>query len=92
MRREQGTAEPLYFCSQCGCVMRPSNLSPTEIEVFQAMWDGKKTTAIAEELFRSVKTIESHRGEIYLKAGLKPGVDTVASLFRWGLKEGYLQV
>ncbi len=62
-------------------------LSVTEIEVLRALWDGKKVAEIAKERFVCDKTIESQRRNLFLKAG----VTSLATLFRWGLKKGYIQ-
>jgi DNA-binding NarL/FixJ family response regulator len=47
------------------------DLSDRELEVFQYIGEGLPTREIAERLFLSVKTIETHREHIKAKLGLK---------------------
>ena len=68
--------------------MRPTPLSPIEIEVFRDLWDGKTIMEIAQERFVTPKTIETHRAQLYLKSGIK---NRLSLLFRWGLEEEYLK-
>jgi DNA-binding NarL/FixJ family response regulator len=83
----------LYYCPcGCGIVMRPLvPVTPVEIEVLRAYWQGKGTKTISEERFRSIKTIESHRRNLLLKAGLGTRIENMSLLYQWGLKKGYIQ-
>lgn len=53
-------------------------LSNREMEVFQFLAKGFTNKEIAEHMFLSVKTIESHRSKIYAKLGLKTRSDLVS--------------
>lgn len=48
-----------------------SELSPSELEVLHLIGAGLGTSEIAEELSRSIKTIESHKANIKKKLGLE---------------------
>lgn len=65
----------------------PMTLSERELEVLELMADGKKTSAIAELLFISINTVESHRKNIFLKFE----VNNIASLLNIAQKTGYIQ-
>ncbi len=54
-------------------VPKVGNLSDRELHVFRLIGTGFSTRQIAEELTRSVKTIESHRENIKHKLGLDNG-------------------
>lgn len=55
-----------------------------EREVLRLVVDGKSTRQIADELFVSVKTIETHRQQIMKKTGLK----SIAELTKFAIREG----
>jgi DNA-binding NarL/FixJ family response regulator len=59
-------------------------LSPRERQVLQLLAEGKKTREVAELLFVSVKTAESHRARIMKKLGIRE----TAGLVRYALREG----
>lgn len=61
----------------------PEVLSPTELEVFERIGNGKSSSQIAEERGLSVKTIETHRAHIKKKLGLKEGVQLIATAVAW---------
>jgi len=48
-----------------------SNLSPSELEVLHLIGSGMSTAEIAQQLSRSVKTIESHKANIKRKLNLE---------------------
>lgn len=60
-------------------------LSPREREIIQLLAEGWSTRDIAEKLFLSVKTVETHRRNIMHKTC----VATIADLTRFAIKEGY---
>ena len=65
-----------------------SRLSDRELEVFQAIGEGRTTIQIARALKLSVKTIETYRTNIKEKLGLKSGLELVRQAMRWAEDEG----
>jgi two-component system response regulator NreC len=61
-----------------------SALSDREIEVLALLADGAKTRDIAEALHISEKTVETHRGHIMQKLGIR----SIASLTKFAVKHG----
>jgi DNA-binding NarL/FixJ family response regulator len=61
-----------------------NSLSEREIAVLRLIADGKTNKEIAEELFLSTHTVDSHRKNIMQKTGCS----NTASLIRFGLKSG----
>ncbi|MBX3155701.1 MAG: response regulator transcription factor [Deltaproteobacteria bacterium] len=59
-------------------------LSQREREVLQLLAEGKSARAISRQLHISIKTVETHRRNMLKKLGL----DNVAELVRYALKEG----
>ena len=64
------------------------NLSKSEIKVLELIAKGMSTTAIAESLFVSTNTIETHRRHINEKLGTK----NMAGMIIKGLKLGLLDI
>jgi DNA-binding NarL/FixJ family response regulator len=64
-----------------------SRLSDREIEVFEAIGRGRTTREIAETLFLSIKTIETHRENIKRKLGLANNTELIRHACRWCLEE-----
>lgn len=62
----------------------PQTLSPREREVLQLLAEGYTAREAGRRLHVSVKTIETHRRNILRKLGL----DTVADLVRYAIREG----
>jgi len=63
----------------------PANpLSTRERQVLQLLAEGKKTREVAELLYVSIKTAESHRARIMKKLG----IHETAGLVRYALREG----
>jgi DNA-binding NarL/FixJ family response regulator len=60
-------------------------LTPRQIEVLRLVVDGYRTREIAMRLKLSVKTVESHRGEIMKRLGIHDIVGLVRYAFRIGL-------
>lgn len=58
-------------------------LSDRELEVFQLIGRWKKTSAIAQELHLSVKTIEYYREQIKRKLALKSGAELTQRATAW---------
>lgn len=64
----------------------PDGLSPREAEVLRLIALGHTNNEIAEELYLSMRTIESHRAHIQQKLGVR----TRAELVRYALERGML--
>lgn len=67
-----------------GAAGQGARLSSREREVLQLVAEGKTSNQIAQTLFLSVKTIESHRKHIMEKLGLR----TVAELTKYAVRAG----
>ncbi len=74
--RVERTAEPGTFVDPV------STLSDRELQVFRMIGQGRATRHIAEELFLSVKTVESHRRNIKQKLGLTSANELVQHAVR----------
>lgn len=57
--------------------MRQRDLSVREMEIFKLIVEGGSNRNIAEKLFISVRTVETHKNNIMKKIGLKTTVDLV---------------
>ena len=67
-------------------IRRPlKRLTPRQIEVLRMVAEGQRTRDIASELKLSVKTVESHRGEVMKRLGLHDVVSLVRYAVRVGL-------
>lgn len=60
-------------------------LTSREKEITQLLSEGKSTKDIAHTLYISIKTVESHRQRIMKKLGM----NTLAELIKYAIKEGY---
>lgn len=58
-------------------------LSDRELEVFRQLGRGLSTREIAQQLCRSVKTVETHRSRIKVKLGLNSPQELVRDAVRW---------
>jgi two-component system response regulator NreC len=67
---------------------RPDDLSRREVEVLRLIALGHTNAEIAEQLFLSVRTIETHRAHIQQKLSLA----TRAELVRYALDRGLIQM
>ena len=65
-----------------------SDFTKKEREVLQLIAEGEKTKDIAEKLFISVKTVETHRRNIMRKLN----IFSVAGLTRFAIKEGLVSL
>lgn len=63
----------------------PTDLSPREYEVLKLITKGMKTAEIADKLFLSVHTINSHRKNILKKLGLKSPAELIVYAMESGL-------
>ncbi len=57
--------------------IRQKNLSVREMEIFKLIAEGDSNRSIADKLFISVRTVETHKNNIMKKIGLKTTVDLV---------------
>lgn len=76
---------------RCNTYSINESLPPTksELRVLRLIWDGLSNKEIAARLSLSRKTVEVHRSNIFLRAGLPLGSNMIL-LCRWGLENGYL--
>lgn len=63
----------------------PTNLSPREFEVLTLIAKGNTTNQIAEQLFLSVHTINSHRKNILKKLNMKSPTELIVYAIQSGL-------
>jgi DNA-binding NarL/FixJ family response regulator len=61
----------------------PDSLSDRELQVFRLIGEGRGTRQIAEDLFLSIKTIESHRENIKSKLAIKTSGQLVQRAVLW---------
>jgi DNA-binding NarL/FixJ family response regulator len=64
---------------------RLTTLSPRQLEVLRLVAEGHSTRAIGERLGLSVKTIETHRGELMKRLGIHDVVGLVRYAVRVGI-------
>lgn len=84
-------SEPYVQCPQCQEIfsVRPHLiLTKRELEIIQLLATGVATSKIADALFVSVKTVESHRAHIYRKTETR----NPAQLALWAVKHGLVTV
>jgi DNA-binding NarL/FixJ family response regulator len=67
------------------------NLSNREMHIFQLLGSGLGTKQIADSLALSVKTVESHRGNIKLKLRLRSSAELRQHAARWVEKTFHLE-
>lgn len=60
-----------------------SHLSDKEIDVLRLIGKGLRTSEIASDLSRSVKTVEAHRANLKEKLGLKNATELVRFAVQW---------
>ena len=65
-----------------------AKLTSRQIEILRMVAEGHRTREIAEQLRLSVKTVESHRGEVMKRLGMHD----VVSLVRYALRVGLIPV
>jgi DNA-binding NarL/FixJ family response regulator len=64
------------------------HLSPRELEIFKLFAEGMSNRHIAEKLFISVRTVETHKNNIMKKIELKTTVDLV----KFAIKNNIIQI
>src|SRR5262249_5244321 len=62
-----------------------AGLSNRELEVFELLGQGLATRVIAERLFLSVKTVETHLDHIKTKLGLATGHELLRRAMLWSI-------
>ncbi len=65
-----------------------SLLSDRELQVFELIGRGIKTTDIAEKLHLSRKTVETHRDKAKKKLGLRSGLELTRYAMQWVMEKG----
>lgn len=65
-----------------------TDLSEREMQVLSLIASGKSTKEVADELFISTKTVDTHKAHILDKLGLK----NTAELVRYAIKNGLIQM
>jgi two-component system response regulator NreC len=65
----------------------PDDLSPREVEVLRLIALGHTNAEIGEQLFLSVRTVETHRSHIQRKLNLTTRADLVGYALERGLLE-----
>lgn len=65
-----------------------SKLTSRQVEVLRMVAEGHRTREIADKLSLSIKTVESHRGELMKRLGMHD----VVSLVRYALRAGLVAV
>ena len=65
-----------------------SKLTSRQVEVLRLVAEGHRTREIADKLSLSIKTIESHRGELMKRLGMHD----VVSLVRYALRSGLVAI
>ena len=70
-----------------GTTARPDELTPRELEVTKLIAEAYTNRQIAEALGLSEKTVESHRGHVLAKLGMRDRVELVRYAIRAGLVE-----
>lgn len=60
-----------------------NTLTPSEFEILHLIGQGHSSQEIANLLYRSIKTIETHRFNIRTKLNLKDGADLIRYATRW---------
>jgi DNA-binding NarL/FixJ family response regulator len=61
-------------------------LSRRELQVYRLVGQGLSTKAIAQQLYLSVKTVESHRANIRQKLGIESAAALVAHAAEWHVR------
>jgi DNA-binding NarL/FixJ family response regulator len=93
--RAAGRGEPFLTASAQQTLIRnfiergeqPAELSPREQEVVKLIAEAHTNKEIAEILHLSEKTVESHRGRVLQKLGMRDRVELVRYAIRQGLAE-----
>lgn len=82
-----GRAIALLSARKVGEAPGVESLSDREMQIFSLLGKGHGTREIAEMLFLSPHTIESHRERIRAKLGLRNSMALVQSAVQWSMEE-----
>jgi len=83
--------EPIAAGEYAGPATMADLLSPRELEIVRLMVSGLNDKAIAQLLFRSIRTIQNHVSSIYVKLELKGnGRRSIVALVKRALREGLI--
>jgi DNA-binding CsgD family transcriptional regulator len=66
---------------------RPEVLTPQELQVAGLVATGRSNREVADALFISVRTVESHLGRIYRKLDVRSRSQLIAGADGWGLRD-----
>jgi DNA-binding NarL/FixJ family response regulator len=66
-----------------GSTSTVGKLTDRELEILRLTGQGKDNRAVAKELHISLKTVDTHRGHIKEKLGLKNGTELIHFAVRW---------
>lgn len=70
---------------------RLSALSDRELEVFRLIGEGRGTRQIADELYLSVKTVETYQAHLKEKLSLRSGRELIQHAIQWKMNGGAAQ-
>ena len=65
------------------CVSTVGKLTDRELEILRLTGQGKDNRAVSQELNITIKTVDTHRGNIKEKLGLKNGTELIHYAVRW---------
>ena len=78
----------IAICPYCHRIVKAGRLTYQQWEVTKRLIGGESTTAIADALFVSVKTVEAHRHKIFEVLGVR----NISLLIRWANDNGFLSL
>jgi DNA-binding NarL/FixJ family response regulator len=84
----RGLARPVVEAWLGGAELPADPLTPRERQVLQLIAEGKATKEVAQLLYVSVKTVESHRARITAKLSIRE----TAGLVRYAIRRGLSQL
>ena len=67
-----------------------AQLSDRELEIFRALGEGRSTREIAQALFLSVKTVETHRSHIKEKLKIQSAPELIRAAVQWAGSQEHL--
>ncbi len=70
-----------------GAIAPPTPLTPQELQVAGLVTTGRANKEIAELLFVSPRTVESHLGRVFRKLGVRSRSQLIARADEWGLRD-----
>ncbi len=82
----QAVAARLGTADTPAALVVPDPLTPQELQVARLVVTGRANREVAEALFVSARTIESHLGRIYRKLGIRSRSQLIARADEWGLR------